>query len=54
VRRPTAIDGRELVYQITILREACSAVDVGNAEVALEYPSRSSGRGYGRTGPTRA
>ncbi len=33
----TAIDGRELGYQITVLPEACAAVDAGNAEVALRY-----------------
>jgi len=33
----TAIDGREIGYQITVLAEACSAVDAGNAEVALRY-----------------
>jgi nicotinamidase-related amidase len=33
----TAIDGRELGFQITVLADACSAVDAGNAEVALRY-----------------
>jgi len=33
----TAIDGRELGYQITVLPEACAAVDAGNAEIALRY-----------------
>jgi nicotinamidase-related amidase len=33
----SAIDGRELGYQITLLPEACAAVDPTNAEVALRY-----------------
>ena len=33
----SAIDGRELGYQITILPGACAAVDGGNAEIALRY-----------------
>jgi nicotinamidase-related amidase len=33
----SAIDGRELGYQITVLPEACAAVDAGNAEIALRY-----------------
>ena len=33
----TAIDGREIGYRITVLADACSAVDEGNAEVALRY-----------------
>jgi nicotinamidase-related amidase len=33
----TAIDGRELGYQITVLPDACAAVDAGNAEIALRY-----------------
>jgi nicotinamidase-related amidase len=33
----TAIDGRELGYQITVLPEACAAVDPTNSEVALRY-----------------
>lgn len=33
----TAIDGRELGYQITVLADACSAVDAGNATTALRY-----------------
>jgi nicotinamidase-related amidase len=33
----SAIDGRELGYQITVLPDACAAVDPGNAEVALRY-----------------
>lgn len=33
----TAIDGRELGYQVTVLPEACASVDVANAEVALRY-----------------
>jgi nicotinamidase-related amidase len=33
----SAIDGRELGYQITILAGACAAVDAGNAEIALRY-----------------
>jgi nicotinamidase-related amidase len=39
----TAIDGRELGYQITVMRDACSAVDAGNAEVALRYLERVVG-----------
>jgi len=39
----TAIDGRELGYQITVLADACSAVDTGNAEVALLYLERVVG-----------
>jgi len=33
----TAIDGRELGFQITVLPDACAAVDAENAEVALRY-----------------
>jgi len=33
----SAIDGRELGYQITVLPDACAAVDAGNAEIALRY-----------------
>jgi nicotinamidase-related amidase len=33
----SAIDGRELGYQITVLPEACAAVDATNAEIALRY-----------------
>jgi nicotinamidase-related amidase len=33
----TAIDGRELGFQITVLADACSAVDAVNADVALRY-----------------
>jgi nicotinamidase-related amidase len=33
----TAIDGRELGYQATVLLASCSAVDARNAEVALRY-----------------
>jgi nicotinamidase-related amidase len=33
----SAIDGRELGYQITLLPDACAAVDAENAEVALRY-----------------
>jgi nicotinamidase-related amidase len=33
----SVIDGRELGYQITVLPEACAAVDAGNAEIALRY-----------------
>jgi nicotinamidase-related amidase len=33
----SAIDGRELGYQITLLPDACAAVDTGNADVALRY-----------------
>jgi nicotinamidase-related amidase len=33
----SAIDGRELGYQITLLPDACAAVDPENAEVALRY-----------------
>ncbi|HEX5558982.1 MAG TPA: isochorismatase family cysteine hydrolase [Gaiellales bacterium] len=33
----SAIDGRELGYQITILPEACAAVDPENADIALRY-----------------
>lgn len=32
-----ANDRREMGYQITVLADACSAVDAGNAEVALRY-----------------
>jgi nicotinamidase-related amidase len=39
----TAIDGRELGYQITVLADACSAVNAGNAEVALRYLERVVG-----------
>jgi nicotinamidase-related amidase len=39
----TAIDGRELGYQITVQADACSAVDAGNAEVALRYLERVVG-----------
>ena len=39
----TAIDGREMGYQITVLADACSAVDAGNAEVALRYLERVVG-----------
>ena len=33
----SAIDGRELGYQITLLPDACAAVDPENADVALRY-----------------
>ena len=33
----TAIDGRELGFQVTVLADACAAVDAGNAKVALRY-----------------
>jgi nicotinamidase-related amidase len=33
----TAIDGRELGFQITVLPDACASVDPTNAEVALRY-----------------
>jgi nicotinamidase-related amidase len=33
----SAIDGRELGYQITVLPEACAAVDPTNSQVALRY-----------------
>jgi nicotinamidase-related amidase len=33
----SAIDGRELGYQITVLPDACAAVDAENADVALRY-----------------
>jgi nicotinamidase-related amidase len=33
----SAIDGRELGYQITVLPEACAAVDADNAAIALRY-----------------
>jgi nicotinamidase-related amidase len=39
----TAIDGRELGYQITVQADACSAVEAGNAEVALRYLERVVG-----------
>jgi nicotinamidase-related amidase len=39
----SAIDGRELGYQITLLPDACAAVDRENAEVALRYLERVVG-----------
>lgn len=39
----SAIDGRELGYQITILTDACSAVDPENEETALRYLERVVG-----------
>jgi nicotinamidase-related amidase len=51
----SAIDGRELGYQITILTAACSAVDAENAATALRYLERVVGvwtaPGLDDTGP---
>jgi nicotinamidase-related amidase len=43
----TAIDGRELGYQITVLADACATVDAGNAELALHYLERVVGARIG-------
>jgi nicotinamidase-related amidase len=49
----SAIDGRELGYQITVLPDACAAVDPGNAEIALRYLAHVVGARIGLEAETR-